>query len=127
MESQLAISTSFNEIFQNRIIRLDRQCWKNEWYSRRDCIEIVGIPGATNETKVCEVIETASGISITPDSLEACNRLPSDQNDKLSIKFSKKKDAEIVFSKKNKAKSFFPRSVGIESGKVFINQSLSRY
>ena len=31
-----------------------------------------------NETRVCELIETATGISITSDSMEACHRLPSD-------------------------------------------------
>ena len=41
------------------------KCWKNEQYSRRDYIENIGIPDTTNETKVCELIETAAGISIT--------------------------------------------------------------
>ena len=39
-------------------------------------------------------------ISITPDSLEACHHLPSDQNDKLIIKFSRRKNSEMVLSKK---------------------------
>ena len=30
MESQLAVSNSVNEAFQNQIISLERQCWKNE-------------------------------------------------------------------------------------------------
>ena len=32
MESQLAVSKSVNEAFQNRIISLERQCWKNGQY-----------------------------------------------------------------------------------------------
>ena len=96
MESRLAVSKSINEAFQNRIISLERQCWKNEQYSRRECIEIVGIPDTTNDTKVCELIEMATGISITTDSLKACHRFPSDQNDKSIIKFSRRKDAEMV-------------------------------
>ena len=44
----------------------------------------------------------ATGISITPDSLKACHRLPSDHNDKLIIIFLRKKDAEMVLSKKTK-------------------------
>ena len=80
MKSQLAVSKSVNEAFQNQIISLERQCWKIEQYSRWECIEIAEISDTTNETKVCELIETATGISITPDSLEACHGLPSDQN-----------------------------------------------
>ena len=79
-------------------LSLERQCWKNEQYTRRECIEVVGIPDTTNETKVCDLIEVATSISITPDSLEA--------NDKVIIKFSRRKDAEMVLSKKNKAKGF---------------------
>ena len=84
---------------------MERQCWRNEQYSRRECIEIVGIVDITNDTKVCELIETATGISITPDSLEACHRLPTDQNDKLIIKFSRRKYDKMVLSKKKKNKS----------------------
>ena len=39
----------------------------------------------------------ATGISITTDSLKACHRFPSDQNDKSIIKFSRRKDAEMVW------------------------------
>ena len=81
---------------------MERQCWRNEQYSRRECIEIVGIVDITNDTKVCELIETGTGISITPDSLEACHRLPTDQNDKLIIKFSRRKYDKVVLSKKKK-------------------------
>ena len=92
-------------------LSLERQCWKNEQYTPRECIEVVGIPDTTNETKVCDLIEVATSISITPDSLEA--------NDKLIIKFSRRKDAEMVLSKKqtkkqkNKSKGFNHCSVGI--------------
>ena len=102
MESQLAISMSVNEVFQNGIISLERRCWKNKQYSQWGCIEIVGIPSSTNDTKVCELTETATGISITPASLEASHCLPADQNDKLIIKFSRRKDVEMVLSKEKK-------------------------
>ena len=47
IKSQLAVSKSVNETFQNRTVGLERQCWKNWQYSRRKCIEIIGIPAAT--------------------------------------------------------------------------------
>ena len=64
------------------------------------CFKIVGIPDTTNETKVCDLIETVSGMSIIPDSLEACHCLPPDEINKLIIKLSRRKDAEVVLSKK---------------------------
>ena len=112
MESQLAISMSVNEVLSGffevlsgineGIISLERRCWKNKQYSQWGCIEIVGIPSSTNDTKVCELTETATGISLTPASLEASHCLPADQNDKLIIKFSRRKDVEMVLSKEKK-------------------------
>ena len=64
--------------------------------------------------------------SITVGSLEACHCLLYNQNDKLIIKFSSKKYAEIVSSKKNKARDCSPCSIGVKSGKVFVNESLCR-
>ena len=46
----------------------------------------------------------ATGVSITPNSLEACHRLLSNQNDKVIIKFSRRKGAEMFLSKKKKKK-----------------------
>ena len=89
MESHLAVSRSVNETFQNWIISLGKQCWKNKQYSGREYIEIVGISDTTNGTKVCELIETATGISITitPDSLEACHCLPSHFQEEKMLKW----------------------------------------
>ena len=47
----------------------------------------------------------ATGVSITPNSLEACHRLLSNQNDKVIIKFSRRKGAEMFLSKKKKKKT----------------------
>ena len=110
MESQLAISKSVNEAFQNRIIRLERQRWKNmNSIHNRSVMKLLGFQTLLRE---CELIETAPGISITPGRLEACHHL---------------QDAAIVLSKKNKAQGFNLRSAGFESGKVFINESLCCY
>ena len=55
MESQLEILKTKNNL-EKRITSLEKQCWRKEQYSRREYVEIVGIPDATNETKVCELI-----------------------------------------------------------------------
>ena len=47
----------------------------------------------------------ATGVSITPNSLEACHRLLSNQNDKVIIKFSRRKGAEMFLSKNKKKKT----------------------
>lgn len=57
-----------------------------------------------NQPKLCELIETATSISITCENVEDCHRLPSEQNDKTIIRFSRRKGAEMVLSKKQKNK-----------------------
>ena len=116
MESRLAVINSVNESFQNWILS-----WKDS------VGELLKIKDNTNETKVCELIETATGILIIPDSLEAYHCLPSGQNDKLIIKFSRGKMLKWFCSKKKTAKGLNPRSIRIESGKVCSNESLRPY
>ena len=42
-ESDLAISRNVNDKLTKQLILVERKCWANEQYSRRECLEI-GIP-----------------------------------------------------------------------------------
>ena len=57
---------------------MERQCWSNAQYSRRECIEVVGIPGSVNnnelEVKVLTVFQK-NGCELSPQDLEACHSL----------------------------------------------------
>ena len=44
LDVDLAISRSVNTKLRDRIISLERQCWSNSQYSRRECLEITGLP-----------------------------------------------------------------------------------
>ena len=44
LESDLEISRNINNKLVEQVTRLERKCWENEQYSRRECIEISGIP-----------------------------------------------------------------------------------
>ena len=44
LESELAISRNVNNKLTKQLILAERKCWANEKYSRRECIEISGIP-----------------------------------------------------------------------------------
>ena len=44
LETDLAITKAVNESLRNLIITLERQCWSNAQYSRRETLEISGIP-----------------------------------------------------------------------------------
>ena len=44
LESDLEISTNVKNKLVDQVTRLKRKCWENKQYSRRECIEISGIP-----------------------------------------------------------------------------------
>ena len=90
-------------------------------------VEIVGIPDNTDETKVCDFLSLATGTTIKPDDLEACHPLPSNDNNKIIVKFSKRKTAQLVLKEKKKFSSIDPRSIDIPSGKAYLNESLCKY
>ena len=79
MESQLEISKTTNNTLEKRITSLEKQCWGNEQFSRRECVEILRIPDSTSEIKVCEMIEKITGINVNQDYQESCHPLPSDK------------------------------------------------
>ena len=127
MESKLEILKTINNTLKKRITSLKKPCWINEQYSRRECLEIVGIPDSTNKIKVCELIGKVTGINVNQDCLESCHPLPSDKKNKIIVKFSRRKDAENVLRNKNESENFNSRSIDIDSDKVFINEIPWRY
>ena len=124
MESQQAVSKAVIDSMHKRLADLEKQCCRNAQYSKRECIEIVGIPDNAQEEKVCELVSSATGVSINPDSLESCHHLPSKGNNKIILKFSRRKDVESVLRNRTQLKNFNPRRIDIDSGRVYVSESL---
>ena len=47
LKADVAIVNNVNEKLVNQLIEMERQCWDNAQYSRRECLEIVQIPTPT--------------------------------------------------------------------------------
>ena len=60
LESDLAISKNINTKLPSQLTKVERKYWANEQYSRRECLEISGIPDSTSqdglERKICDII-----------------------------------------------------------------------
>ena len=130
LESELSISRTVTTNQKKQIIELERQCWMNEQYSRRECLEVAGIPSDTENSKLEEtVLKVFSNIDVDvdPKNIEACHWLNSKSGaKKVIIKFSKRKDAENVRKAKKKLKSKDLSTVGIKNP-VYVNDSLCKY
>ena len=56
MQSELCVSRQVSSKLREQIVSLEPQCWSNCQYSRRECLEISGLP---ESIKNSEVEETA--------------------------------------------------------------------
>ena len=54
LESDLEISGNVNNKLVDQVTRLERKCWENERNSRRECIEISGIPHSIKHVRFGE-------------------------------------------------------------------------
>ena len=64
--------------------RLEQKCWENEQYSRKECIEISGIPRSIKQTDlekaVLNVFDKMEA-QVDTQNVETCRGLKSDDND----------------------------------------------
>ena len=104
LEADVTIAKNINNLLSQRVVDLERQCWANAQYSRRECLEVAGIPRSVDdnilEEKVIQVFEKV-GCNIDSSNIEACHRITK-KNDRVIVKFSRRKDCQRVLSvKKN--------------------------
>ena len=85
---------------KNHIIVLERRCWSNEQYSRRECLEISGIPFDTEADKLEETLLKVFeklDVGVDPKNVEDCHWLKTrNSSKKVIIKLSKRKDADKI-------------------------------
>ena len=112
---------------------LEHQCWANEHYSRRECLEITGVPESVTdndlEVIVLKLLETIDVeiVEVHPDRIEACHWIKSNaEPKKVIIKMTQRKDADKIRRAKKKQKDLDLSSIDINSA-VYINDSLCRY
>ena len=129
IESELSVSKNVNSKLHERVVALERQCWGNNQYSRRECLEITVVPDSVSNDDLEETaikIFNRLDVAIDSSNIEDCHWLKSNGPKKVIIKFSRRKDANLIRKNKNKLKGMNLCSVGINNP-VFINDSLCSY
>ena len=78
LEADLSVVKHVNNALQKQLIVTERQCWANAQYSRRECLEISGIPTSVTDTdlegKVLKVFEKL-GVPVKEKHIEACHKV----------------------------------------------------
>ena len=132
MESDLVISQNVNVKLVGRLVVTERKCWANEQYSRRECLEISGIPESVSDNALEDKIQGGTkwnDAEVDAENIESCHRLKGKgSKGRVILKLSKRKDAEKIKSNKKKMENIDHRKIGLSAGtKVFINESLCGY
>ena len=82
LESDISVSRTVSSLLTDQMNNVERQCWANAQYSRRECLEVVGIPSSVKikdlQGKVCSVFNRI-GVPVNPDDIEACHRFCNDK------------------------------------------------
>ena len=109
-----------------RISDIEKELYRQQQYSRRDCIEITGIPeniadGNALEAKSIEILKSID-VPLRHKDISACHRLP---KGKVIIKFINRKDAVECLKVRKKMKTTDKKIFGFDaSNAIYINESL---
>ena len=89
LEADVVIDRNVNSKLVERVVATECQSWENGPHSRRDMLEVVGIPifvrNNTLEQKVCDVFQEI-GVDICDCDIQACHRLK--DKDQAIVKFT---------------------------------------
>ena len=130
LESELSVTKQVNSLLSCRLINMERQCWANAQYSRRECLDIAGIPREVEpdvlEEKVVNIFEKL-GYNIPSNHIEACHGV-SKKSVTVIVKFSRRKDCQQVLAVKKVLRKIKMEDVGLPGqNKLFINKNLCPY
>ena len=107
LESDVEVGKKVNYALGKQVASLERQCWRNAQYSRRECAEmIISIPHSIVhsdlEKIVCKVLQH-TGDDICGEKIESCECL-NQKSHRAIVRFSKWKDCEQVMRVKKDLK-----------------------
>ena len=129
LESETNIVKKVNTLVKKRVIDMERQCWANAQYSRRECLEVVGIPcDVSNKNLESKVLKFFSkvGCEILSCNIEACHGLRN--NDRIIVKFLQRKYCDQVMSVKRDLQKMKLEDIGLRGrNSIFINRSFCCY
>ena len=129
MESELSVVKNVNNLLSKRLVDMERQCWANAQYSRRECLELVGIPQSVKDDNLEEVVTqivNKVGINITERDMQAVHRIG--KEGRTIIKFANRKDCQALLKVKRDLNKLTMEDFGFEEkNKIYVNESLCPY
>ena len=108
--------------------RMEREHYQMQQYSRRDCIELVGVPTSVEdknlEKKSLEILKSIN-VEVQPSEVQACHRMFDKK--RVIIKFLNRKTAIECLKNRSKLKTVDKKKFGFQKGDIYLNESLCPY
>lgn len=93
VEADVAVARNVNSKFAEQITDMEKRCQKNAQYSKREYLEVSGVPNSVSseilEGKICEIF-LKIGVDIDHSKIQACHILKKDN--RTTVKFSNRKN-----------------------------------
>lgn len=129
ISSELVISKTVNSLLSARVIDLEKRMAASEQYSRRECLEIYGIPANVKidhlEDQVIKIFKTIN-VDVPKDGIQACHRIGKSEKSTI-IKLSDRKHVLQLLKNKKLLRNVDPIVMGLPNNtKVYINESLCK-
>ncbi|XP_039298090.1 uncharacterized protein LOC120354717 [Nilaparvata lugens] len=102
-----------------------------EQYSRRNTVEIFGVPEFENEDIAERIIGIAEALNVKLDatSIDACHRLPKRKNQAtpaIVVRLVRRGDAEALLRNRRACKSFTTNDINVQGNNpIYLNKSLT--
>ena len=130
LQAELVVTKRATSELCKRIVTIERQCWANVQYSRRECLEVARIPQQVDEknleTKVLSIFHKI-GCTIDATFIDDCYRLGKN-NVRVNGKFTRWKNCKQIFKIKKDLRDLNMDDLDLpRDTKIYINQSLCPY
>ena len=125
MKSKLSVTKKVNALWLQTI---EKQCWKNAQYSRRECLEISGIPSLVSDNDlegiVCKAIKV--GVQVSDKDIEDFHRVG--KRGQIIVRFCKRKVSKQVLNVMKDLTKLSMKDLQLTGqGKLYVKQSLCPY
>ncbi|XP_046685393.1 uncharacterized protein LOC124371122 [Homalodisca vitripennis] len=122
--------TAENKQLKDKVYNLEQKVEDMEQYSRRNCVELQGVPVVGNVLDTVKEVGKALGMEVTDTMVDACHTLAKRSSDSkppgIIIKFVRRFDAENMMAKRRAKKDFSTRHIGLTSDEpIYVNESLT--
>ena len=133
LQSDITIVKNVNRKLEDKIVYLEKNQAKGEQYSRRNNVEIPGIPNSIPDNDLENTVISIcrdSGVEIDPKDIEGCHRLPLSRNsrgqdERVIVKFVNRKHSEALLKDKKRISSKSFNHLNVPNKVFFLGIPLS--